>query len=111
MGSFSNLTMGVKQFTKVTLILFLVMITDALQQEPKYSSIFKRVSLNCPRLGESCSGFPACCGRNQCYYESGYGPFKSGVCVRCVDEGQPCQFHDNCCDEMICSKTSDFGVN
>merc|ERR1712178_556338 len=96
-----NITMGGRRFMEVKLILFLTIISESLQQKAKYQSIFKRISLNCPRLGESCSGLPTCCGRNQCYYESGYGPFKSGVCVICVEEGQPCQFHDNCCDEMI----------
>merc|ERR1719150_473322 len=73
--------------------------------------LWGRSLTDCPRLGESCSGVPKCCGRNQCYYEDGYRLFRSGVCVLCVEEGKPCQFHDNCCGEHICFKDGDYKTN
>lgn len=66
---------------------------------------------HCKQKSEACFGFPQCCDKLHCFWEGGINPFKSGICVSCIDRGQKCQKDSQCCEPLACHKSSHYQVD
>jgi len=71
----------------------------------------RRNLFQCKRQNESCRGFPRCCGTLHCHWEAGYNPLKAGVCAPCRERTQICQLDSNCCQSMVCQKSTLYDVD
>lgn len=74
-----------------------------LRDKKGHISTRKRHIFSCRKEKESCWGAPPCCGTLQCYWQGGYSPFRTGICVQCLAAGKECQRDSSCCGEMICN--------
>merc|ERR1711988_465995 len=91
-------------------VLFLVLIVNSFHHTNAITRN-RRGIFSCKEKGDSCNGFPKCCGDLQCYYKDEYRPFRSGICVTCVERDLVCQLDSNCCEGLQCDKQGDFQMN
>lgn len=68
-------------------------------------------AVKCRTITNPCRLVPACCGSLQCYWEHGYNPLSSGVCVECIDTGLKCQRDSQCCAGNVCIKDNAYAVD
>jgi len=96
-------------------VLLLVTVSVLGNDERESEGVVKvrraRNILQCKRQGESCRGFPRCCGTLHCHWEGGYNPLRSGTCTPCNGSGQICQTDSQCCQSLVCHKTTWIGVD
>jgi len=101
----------VVSFFVLLLVTVSVLGFDEKEREGEVRVRHRRELLACKRQGETCRGFPRCCGTLHCHWEGGYNPLRTGTCTACNGRDQICQTDSQCCDSMVCHKSTWLGID